>query len=222
MTEQVLFITDPGTQADVVRAVLCAEGYQVESLFYSPDAVEEILQCPAEVLVLAAESEAAPLFELCRKLRARAVSTPCLMVIAADGAAAAALRCGADDCVRGCADPAEIAARVEALLRRARMGRDRGLCFGSVVVDVKRRRATTPRGKVELAPKEMRLLAYLSGRAGSVVSREELLREVWDYRDVDTRTVDTHMAALRRKLESDPRRPAHLLTVRTRGYQFLF
>lgn len=222
MTEQVLLIVDPSKHTNLIREALSGEGYQVEAHDRSAESIEDCLQSPADVIVMVAEAEAAPLFELCRTMRAREISTPCLMVTAGEGAATAALRCGADDCISGCIELAEVVARVEALLRRAKMRRERGICFGGVEVDVRRRRATTPRGKVELAPKEMRLLSYLCERAGAVVSRDELLREVWDYQDIDTRTVDTHMAALRRKLESDPRRPAHLLTVRTRGYQFQF
>ncbi len=74
--------------------------------------------------------------------------------------------------------------------------------------------------RVPLTPKEAALFCYLSERAGEVVSREELLGEVWGAAEMETRTVDTHMAALRRKVEQTPRRPRHLLTIRGRGYQF--
>jgi DNA-binding response OmpR family regulator len=73
---------------------------------------------------------------------------------------------------------------------------------------------------VALAPKELDLLLALWERQGSVVSRAELMREVWGYQtDVLSRTVDTHVAELRRKLEDDPARPAHILTVRKAGYR---
>jgi DNA-binding response OmpR family regulator len=73
---------------------------------------------------------------------------------------------------------------------------------------------------VALRPKEYALLAALLARRGAVASREELLREVWRYEpDVTSRTVDTHVLELRRKLEADPARPRHLLTVRGAGYR---
>lgn len=87
-------------------------------------------------------------------------------------------------------------------------------------VDLRRGSADAGSGAVALTPKELGLLRYLASRAGSIIAREELLREVWGYAIAATRKVDTHMSALRRKLEANPRRPEHLLTVRGRGYQF--
>ena len=114
---------------------------------------------------------------------------------------------------------AEVQARIEALLRRAR--HNGIVAFGDVHVDLRRGVATLGAGSVSLTPKEMHLLTYLVSHAGSVVARDELLREVWGYAFAVTRTVDTHMSALRKKLENDPRRPTRLVTVRGRGYQFV-
>jgi len=92
--------------------------------------------------------------------------------------------------------------------------------FGAVRVDIARHAVTRHGRPVELRPKEYALLAALLRRGGGAASRVELLREVWGYADeVVSRTVDTHVAALRRKLEDDPSRPRHLVTVRAFGYR---
>ncbi len=92
--------------------------------------------------------------------------------------------------------------------------------FGSVVVDFNRARLSRNGEAVAVPLKELQLLRYLVARRGEVVSRDELLREVWDYHTVTTRTVDVHVAGLRQKIEARPRSPLFLLTVRGSGYMF--
>ncbi|MFP3948711.1 MAG: winged helix-turn-helix domain-containing protein, partial [Longimicrobiales bacterium] len=93
--------------------------------------------------------------------------------------------------------------------------------FGDVEVDAAARTVLKSGEPVNLAPKEFKLLLALLERDGAVASRAELLAEVWEYAntDVETRTVDSHVAELRRKLEDDPSRPEHILTVRKAGYR---
>ncbi|HJQ37894.1 MAG TPA: response regulator transcription factor, partial [Thermoanaerobaculia bacterium] len=113
----------------------------------------------------------------------------------------------------------ELLARVEALLRRVtpRAAAER---IGEIEIDRSSRTVTCDGNPVDLAPKEYDLLLALADRNGAVVSRLELMRQVWGYSDaVITRTIDTHVAELRRKLERDPAKPRHLLTVRKVGYR---
>ena len=129
------------------------------------------------------------------------------------------LTSGADDYVAKPFGLREMLARIGALLRRS-AGAPSPLSFGPVVVDPATHRVTRHGLPVTLRPKEYDLLQALLRRNGAVATRSELLREVWGYHEsVLSRTLDTHVGELRRKLEDDPTNPRHILTVRKTGYQ---
>jgi len=137
-----------------------------------------------------------------------------------------ALRLGADDYVTKPFGLLELLARVEALLRRARESRssadlpDAVERFGDVEVRPASRVVTRGGAAVDLAPKEFELLMALLRAKGAVVTRLQLLEQVWSYSpDVVSRTVDTHVGELRRKLEADPANPEYILTARKVGYR---
>jgi DNA-binding response OmpR family regulator len=160
-------------------------------------------------------------FQLLETLRAEGIETP-VLVLTARGDEADKVRGllnGADDYVTKPFALRELLARVGALLRRTK-GAPASLAFGAVVVDPATHAVTRGGQAVLLRPKEYELLHALLRRGGRVATRTELLREVWGYQEsVISRTLDTHVGELRRKLEEDPGRPRHILTVRKTGYR---
>jgi DNA-binding response OmpR family regulator len=165
-------------------------------------------------------------YELCRKLRSEGVTTPILMLTARGEEAdrVLGLDLGADDYVTKPFSIRELLARIRALLRRTRPSSELPdeLRFGDVTVDFRSYEAKRGSEKVELTPKEFQLLRVLAARSGEVVSRQELLEEVWGYQTIpNTRTVDNHVASLRAKVEPDRSSPRHVQTVHGVGYKFV-
>ena len=165
-------------------------------------------------------------YEICRKLRDEGNAVLILMLTARGEEAdrILGLDLGADDYVTKPFSVRELKARVRALLRRsdAQSVPPDTLSFGDVDVDFPQYHARKGGEPVEMTPKEFGVLRYLAARAGKVVSRYELLEEVWGYgKFPTTRTVDNHIAALRAKLEIDPGEPRYLQTVHRVGYKFV-
>ena len=163
--------------------------------------------------------------EVLRKIRKNDKSTP-IQILTAKGNEVdkvSGLRLGADDYVTKPFALMELMARVEALLRRAQIRprhHDLVYRFGAVEVDAGARRVFRDGEGIELTPKEFGLLLALLQRRGAAASRIELMKEVWGHSSaVISRTVDTHIAELRRKLEADPARPEYIRTVRKTGYR---
>lgn len=165
-------------------------------------------------------------YELCRKLRSAGTTTPILMLTARGEEAdrVLGLDLGADDYVTKPFSVRELLARVRALLRRAYPPKalPDELRFGDVVVDFRGFEACKGGKPVEMTRKEFRVLRLLAARAGEVVTRDELLNEVWGFEKYPTtRTVDNHVGLLRAKLERDPGDPRHLITVHGVGYKWI-
>ncbi len=165
-------------------------------------------------------------YELCRRLRAEGLSTPILMLTARaeEVDRVLGLDLGGDDYVTKPFSIPELLARVRALLRRTKVqaGLPDELRFGDVVIDFRRYEAVKANQTVSLTRKEFGLLRLFASRPGDVLTRDELLNEVWGYESYpSTRTVDNHIASLRAKLEGNPSEPRHFLTVHGVGYKFV-
>jgi DNA-binding response OmpR family regulator len=174
--------------------------------------------------------------ELCREFKAFAAAVP-IVVLSANSEVedkVLLLELGADDYVTKPFSPKELLARVRRTMRRtgaaaARVTPVAGkstnhevLNFGNARVDFTAMEASVEGKPVTLTSQEFKLLKYLAGSAGRVVSREELLNEVWGYQNYpSTRTVDNHILRLRQKLEPDPATPRYLLTMHGSGYKFI-
>jgi two-component system, OmpR family, alkaline phosphatase synthesis response regulator PhoP len=166
-------------------------------------------------------------------LRRSGDRTPVIVLSAREGEydKVAALRLGADDYVTKPFALAELMARVAAVLRRARVvpppvedpqlaADGQALSFGDVSIDLATRIVVCRGAEVRLTHLEFELLAYLIRNPAQVLSRERLLRDVWGVRGGSPRTVDNFVAQLRSKLEADPDRPRHIVTVRGSGYRW--
>jgi len=167
-------------------------------------------------------------YELCRKVRKEGVTIPILMLTARgeEMDRVLGLDLGADDYVTKPFSVPELLARIRAILRRVQKSRSEELPdelrFGKVVVDFRRFEARKEGKNLNLSRKEYGVLRLLAARAGEVVTRDELLDEVWGYDQYPTtRTVDNHVALLRSKIEDDPSEPRHLLTVHGVGYKLI-
>ena len=213
----VVVVEDEPVIAEAVAARLRADGHRVEVALDGLAGVALCARVRPDLVVLDLMLPGLDGYEVCRQVQA-AHDVPVLMLTARDDETdvVVGLRMGADDYLTKPFSPRELSARVAALLRRAARGTgradDRGrLRLGDVELDVAARRVHRDGREVHLTPTEFDLLARLADRPGAVLSREQLLADVWGWRDAGstTRTVDTHVAAVRRKLGDDVVRTVH-------------
>jgi DNA-binding response OmpR family regulator len=163
--------------------------------------------------------------DVCRQMRKESEEVPILILTGSSDEISRVLllELGADDYVTKPFSPKELLARVRAVLRRARRSAAvEQLYFDDVAVDFSKMEVTRGRGTVALTPQEFKLLKYFSQHPERVITRDQLLSDVWGYNSYpSTRTVDSHMLTLRQKLEADPARPVHFITVHNAGYKFV-
>lgn len=164
-------------------------------------------------------------FEICKKLREEQVKTPILMLTAAkteEMDKVTGLEMGADDYVTKPVGSREMVARVKAILRRAGVEKktENVFEFGDVLVDFKRHEVLKAGEKVHFTALEFKLLKFFIERKGEVVTRDNLLDEAWGDAIISPRTLDSHIAHLRKKIEPDPSCPIYLISVRGVGHIF--
>lgn len=214
MTRRVLVVEDDPTIADSVAARLRAEGFEVLVAHDGPSGVERALGEGADLVVLDVMLPGFDGLEVCRRVQARR-AVPVLMLTARgeETDLLVGLAVGADDYLTKPFSLRELAARVHALLRRVdreRAALSERIVLGDVEVDLGERRVLRGGREVHLTPTEFQLLVHLAERPRAVQSRERLLSEVWDWPEgTGTRTVDSHVKALRRKLGGDLIRTVH-------------
>ena len=225
---RVLIIEDNPNLAYGLRTGLEIEGYDVEVAENGETGLERARFWGPDLVMLDLMLPGMDGYRVLRQLRESGSDGPVLILTARGEEADKVLgfRLGADDYVTKPCGVLELLARVAALLRRSR-GTDHRMTpaegverFGGVEINPASRTVSKQGTAVALSPKEFDLLLALVRRRGAVASRVELLREVWGHRvEVMTRTVDIHIAELRRKLEDDPSEPRHILTVWKAGYR---
>ena len=227
MTARVLVIEDDVDLAFGLRNNLEIEGYRVSVATDGTEGLRLALAQPFDLIVLDLMLPGTDGLRVLSKMRDRGLRMPVLILTARgqESDKVRGLRLGADDYLTKPFGVLELLARIEALLRRAGPAREKSRIveFGDVSVDPAGRVVHRGGAVVELSPKEFDLLWALIEAGGAARSRNELMQQVWGYAEsVLSRTVDTHMAELRRKLEPRPAEPRHLLTVRKVGYRIQF
>ena len=213
-----LLVEDEDAIGSLVSAYLEQTGYRVAWVRSGEEALAQLDELRPSLVILDIGLPGQDGFDVCRGIRARS-SVPILMLTARDEEVdrVAGLEVGADDYVTKPFSPRELAARVKAVLRRTQPAMpEQRLELGDVAVDTLAREVTVAGEQIELTGKEFDLLAYLLENAGIVVSRDQLLERVWGMSYAGgTRTVDVHVAQLRRKLG----RPEAIRTFRGSGYK---
>ena len=225
MTTKLLVIEDNPDLAFGLRNNFEIEGYEVEVADDGLVGLERARRWSPDIILLDLMLPGMDGYRVLRTLRAEGLDTPVLILTARGEEADKVMgfRHGADDYVTKPFGVLELIARVEALLRRTRRGHGVDTLaerFGEITIERASRMVLREGESVGLAPLEYDLLLALYDRHGAVATRHELLREVWGHQaTVVSRTVDTHILELRKKLERDPARPRHILTVRKTGYR---
>ncbi len=228
--KRILVIEDNPDLAYGLRNNLEIEGYEVEVAKDGTRGLARARSAPnPDLVVLDLMLPGMDGFRVLRALREEGHGVPVLILTARGEEAdkVRGLRLGADDYVTKPFGVLELLARIEALLRRVLAPKKNGgpppppfEKFGEIEILTPSRTVLREGAPVSLTPKEYDLLLALIRRDGACITRTELLTEVWGYSaEVMSRTVDTHVAELRRKLERDPANPRHILTVRKTGYR---
>lgn len=223
---QILIIEDEEPIRVGLEDLFVYHGFAVDSAADGPGGLAKALTGRFDLILLDIMLPGLDGFEICDRIRAVDRVQPIIMLTArtADADIIQGLRLGADDYVSKPFSVTELVLRVQAVLRRSGATGDAADRFqvGALEIDALNLRGRRGAEEIPFTRREIEILRYLAAHAERPVSREELLNKVWGYaRDcgLETRTVDIHIAKLRRKIEPDPAEPRHLLTVRGAGYR---
>jgi DNA-binding response OmpR family regulator len=223
--DRILVIEDDEPLRKILQRLLSSEGYEVDAVPDAVSAVEMLRHKTPTAVILDLLRPGSSGCDLYKTIANSIPGLPLLILSASLDVAdkVLLLEMGADDYVTIPFSPRELVARLRALMRRAwRVSPENVYAFDDVMVDFLKAEITRDGHTITVTAKEFRTLEFLIKNAQRAISRDELLIEVWGYKDYPlTRTVDTHMLRLRQKLENDPSHPSHLLTVHGLGYKFV-
>jgi len=220
---KILIVEDEPAMVRLLRDNLVYEGYQVAVATDGEAALALALAESPDLILLDIMLPKLDGLAVCRRLRERRLQTPILMLTARnlEQDKVTGLKIGADDYLTKPFSVAELLARTEAILRRAGQTRLETYSFGDVFLNFSSFEATRGGRALELSPREFEILRYMVERRGQVISRTEMLDRIWGYDgQALTRTVDSHIANLRQKLEDVPAEPVYIQTVHRIGYKF--
>ncbi len=213
-----------------MRALLCDnlefEGYRVRAVESAEEAIVELGRRAVSLAIVDVMLPGMSGFTLCERLRTQGAHVPIIILTARthERDRIRGLDIGADDYVSKPFSVRELLARVRAQVRRDDWHANTGdeLTFGDVTVNVRQRLVRRNGRRVPLSAREFELLRYLLAHRNEIVSREQLLRDVWGYHQLSvTRTVDNYIAKLRTQLEPSPHDPQYIVTVHGSGYQLI-
>ena len=224
----ILVIEDEPAIREGLIDVLVFHGYAVDSAATGPEGLSKALTGKFDLILLDIMLPGMDGYEICDRIRAEDRDQPIIMLTAktSDEDIVQGLRLGADDYVAKPFSIQQLVLRIEAVLRRSQVGIEQARTISLDGVDIDTLNLTGLNGGEEITftKREIELLAYLAQHADRPISRDELLLKVWGYAknlDLETRTVDIHIAKLRRKIEADPKEPKNLITVRGAGYRLM-
>jgi DNA-binding response OmpR family regulator len=223
---RVLIIEDDQIMAIALRDGLESENYSVEVQSDGPSGLRAAMQKEFDLIVLDVMLPKLSGFDVCKQIRASGNKVPVIMLTARslEIEKVQGLKIGADDYITKPFSLMELIARIEAVLRRAARGDQPAgtYQFGDVSLDFGKYEATKNGAQLDLSAREFRILKFLIEHRGQVISRDQLLDGVWSTDSSPTpRTVDTHIAQVRQKIETTPNNPRHLITVHGIGYKFV-
>ena len=208
--------------------VLVFHGFEVDSSATGPEGLSKALTGKFDLILLDIMLPGMDGYEICDRIRAKDRHQPIIMLTAkaSDEEIIQGLKLGADDYVPKPFSIRQLVLRIEAVLRRSQVGQEqaRTINIGNISIDTENLSGLNGDEEIAFTKREVEVLSYLAQNSERPVSREELLSKVWGYArglDIETRTVDIHIAKLRRKIEVDPKQPARLITVRGAGYRLV-
>lgn len=223
---KILIIEDEPGMVLGLRDSLEYEGYEVSTAGDGKEGLEKAGREKPDLILLDVMLPVMSGIDVCRVLRSKGIEIPIIMLTARSQEIdkVVGLEIGADDYVTKPFSIKELLARVRAHLRRAakQIVEIETFTFADVELDFKKYRALKRDKELELSAREFEILKYLIKRRGEIVTRDQLLDEVWGYDSSPiTRTVDNHIVKLRQKIEDDPSNPQHIVTVHRVGYRFV-
>lgn len=229
MPEKILIVEDEPALQETLAYNLTRQGYLTEAAGDGHAALEAARRFLPDLILLDLMLPGLDGIEVCRILR-QEMNVPIIMLTARDDEIdrVIGLEIGADDYVTKPFSTRELLARIKAHLRRARLDQAAQppptadiLQFGNLTINLTRHEVTLDSQPLALKPKEFDLLLLLAQHKGQVLTRELIMRHVWDWEfSGGSRTVDVHIRWLREKIETDPTQPARIVTVRSTGYRF--
>ena len=222
---RILIVEDEEAIRSGLIDVFVYHGYEVDTAEHGDDGLRKSLSGRYDLILLDVMLPGTDGFEICNRIRRQDRQQPVIMLTAksSDEDIVQGLTLGADDYVAKPFSVTQLVLRVQAVLRRSGIGEEAEReirLINGLVIDTENLCA----GEIQFTRREMDLLQYLCQQAGRPVSREELLARVWGYAnhlEIETRTVDIHIAKLRRKIEADSAAPEAIVTVRGAGYRLM-